>query len=226
MEKLERDELEEALIVARLMWLRRNSFVFNKEFTPPQQVPTMAADSLAQFKIANARPDPVERISVYQQWVKLTDGWVKVNYDAAIELPTNRMGIGVVIRDASGEVQAAMTQVIPYINDSVMAKSLATWKAVSFYHDSGFTQVIVEGDSQSVVSTLCQDMPCTSSNGGIIEATRAHLVCFSNYEVQHVCRSTNTVAHPLVKVVVKQSLANVWMGVCPSILDNVLFEKL
>jgi hypothetical protein len=143
----------------------------------------MAADSLAQFKIVNAQPDPVKRISVYQQWVKPLDGWVKVNYDAAIELPAKRVGIGVVIRDASGEVQAAMTQIIPYINDSVMAESLAAWKAVSFCHDSGFTQVIVEGDSQSLVSALCQDTPCTSSNGAIIEATRANLVCFSNYEV-------------------------------------------
>jgi hypothetical protein len=171
MEKLERDELEEALTVARLIWLRRNSFIFNKEFTPPQQVANMAADSLAQFKIANVRPDSVECISVYQQWVKPPDDWVKVDYDTSTEVPTKRMGIGVVIQDVSGEVQAAMTQIIPYISDLVMAESLASWKAVSFCHDSGFTQVIVEVDSQSVVSALCQDMTCMSSNGVIIEAT-------------------------------------------------------
>jgi hypothetical protein len=56
------------------------------------------------------------------------------------------MGIGVVIQGVSGEVQVAMTQIIPYIIDPVMAESLAAWKAVSLCHDSGFTQVIVEGD--------------------------------------------------------------------------------
>jgi hypothetical protein len=114
---------------------------------PPQQVASMAADSLAQFKIVNVRPNSVERISVYQQWVKPPDGWVKVNNDTAIEVPTKRMGkLGWWYGMLVARCRQAMTQIIPYITDLVMAESLAAWKAVSFCHDSGFTQVIVEGD--------------------------------------------------------------------------------
>lgn len=67
MERLERDELEEALTMARLIWLKRNSFVFNKDFTPPQKLACLAGKSISQFGMARARAELTDRVSEFQQ---------------------------------------------------------------------------------------------------------------------------------------------------------------
>jgi ribonuclease HI len=137
------------------------------------------------------------------------------------------MSLGVVVQDSTGEVQAAMSQIIHFITDPAVAESMAVWKAFSFCLDLGLTQVLVEGDSLIVMYALCHSQPDSSSYGSIIEATQAQLQRFSYHEVQHVRRSANTIAHQLARVALKQSLVKVWVGVCPPfILDFVRCEKL
>lgn len=56
-EKLEVKEFEEALTTLRLIWLRRNSYVFGCVFTPPCQLITKAREVMADFHVALARTE-------------------------------------------------------------------------------------------------------------------------------------------------------------------------
>jgi len=51
-DKLDTDDLLLAFIVARRIWLRRNSFIFEGVFIPPQQLESTASDSLEFFLLA------------------------------------------------------------------------------------------------------------------------------------------------------------------------------
>jgi len=156
MQKLKGDELKKALTVARLIWLRRNSFVFQREFTPPSQLATSANELFSQFRQATAVDEAPGVNPKYSRWTKPPIGWLKTNWDAAIDVERKKMGLGVVVRDARGEVQVAMAQVIPYLIDSIVAESMATWRPVSFYLECGFSKLLLEGDSLTVVSELCK----------------------------------------------------------------------
>jgi hypothetical protein len=46
-------------------------------------------------------------VQVDQKWVASPHGWVKANWDAAVERKTGRLGVGIIIRDARGECCAA-----------------------------------------------------------------------------------------------------------------------
>jgi len=58
MEKLDAEDLEVAITVACILWLRRNSFVFKGEFTPPSQLVTSANDGVENFHLANQSLEP------------------------------------------------------------------------------------------------------------------------------------------------------------------------
>jgi hypothetical protein len=78
--------------------------------------------------------------------VKTTGRCAKVNWDAALDISNTNMDVGVVVIE-SCIVIAAMASVVPFIVDSIVAETMATWRAVPFYSDLGFQRVIFEGDA-------------------------------------------------------------------------------
>ncbi len=54
-ERLTGDDLIEAVIIARLLWLRRNACVFRGEVFTPTQTVKVAQVMLLDFKLANMR---------------------------------------------------------------------------------------------------------------------------------------------------------------------------
>jgi hypothetical protein len=51
-EKLDDTEVVEAIVVARMIWLRRNSFAFGNEFHSPQRLVDLSKVPLKEFSIA------------------------------------------------------------------------------------------------------------------------------------------------------------------------------
>jgi hypothetical protein len=78
MEKLEEGDLEVAITVTSMLWLRRNSFVFGGEFTPPSQLVIRSNDALETFHLANQSLDKNDSSPVqhYKHWDKPpVKGW-------------------------------------------------------------------------------------------------------------------------------------------------------
>jgi hypothetical protein len=56
---------------------------------------------------------------------KPTARLIKINWDAALDVPQKRMGVRVVLRNEAGVVVAAMAKLIPIIVDPTKEKSVA-----------------------------------------------------------------------------------------------------
>jgi ribonuclease HI len=86
-EKLDENEVLEAVMVARMIWLRRNSYVFQHEFFSPFRVDELAKEALKDFATAqqfSSRSFSPSLVSS-QVWKKPTVGVWKINCDAAIQ---------------------------------------------------------------------------------------------------------------------------------------------
>jgi hypothetical protein len=95
-EKLDDHDFIHAMMVARLIWLRRNSFVFDGFFTPPailvQQALSLREEFVkakGQMLKASIAPNPG-----VIRWSKPPMGSIKFNWDASLDHIGKRMGVG------------------------------------------------------------------------------------------------------------------------------------
>lgn len=92
----------------------------------------------------------------------------KANFDAAIFDRTSSVGIGVVFRDHSGSIIAALSQRIESFHLVELAEALATRRAVMLAKELSLVDVIFESDCLRVVQALrCSDQ-CNTLFGHII----------------------------------------------------------
>jgi ribonuclease HI len=71
-----------------------------------------------------------------------------------------------------------------YIIDSDVAEVVTAWKAMTFCREMGFRELIFEGDSMNVVTTLRHETSCWSRFGQIIEDTKIKIHSL-HYDVRH-----------------------------------------
>lgn len=100
--------MELVVVVARLLWLRRNALVFGRPMNPIHMMVTLAFEALTNF--CYVRSSPALAIVVTQsrdlRWTAPPTGFVKVNWHAAVYIQARKMGIGVIVCDSQGEVLA------------------------------------------------------------------------------------------------------------------------
>ena len=78
----------------------------------------------------------------------------KLNYDAAVFSNNTSSGFGAMIRNSRGEVMAAMTVKGLAVQCNKEAELLACCKAMEFATDTGFTELIVEGDNINTTRSI------------------------------------------------------------------------
>jgi len=79
------------------------------------------------------------------------------------------------VRNEVWEVVGALAKLIPIVGDPTAAEATAAWYVISLCVDRGYQQVVLEGDSMTVVSALNQSLPNWSSYGQLIKDTKGRL---------------------------------------------------
>jgi hypothetical protein len=69
-------------------------------------------------------------------WRKPSPRWIKLNWDAAIDVKQQKMVIGIIVRASR-----------PHVTDPTIAEAIAEWKIVDVCISLGFPKVLLEGDS-------------------------------------------------------------------------------
>ncbi|KAK8710607.1 hypothetical protein V6N13_145921 [Hibiscus sabdariffa] len=92
--------------------------------------------------------------TVVSRWETPPPSVVKVNFDSAFRQQDRAATSGVVARDSEDLVLAACVTPHSNISDAFVAEALACKVAVQFAKDMGFLNVIIEGDSLTVVKKL------------------------------------------------------------------------
>ena len=80
--------------------------------------------------------------------------WYKVNVDSAVFKHRKKAGIGVVIRDDTGEVIAALIKIVNAPLGALEIEALAMEIGVSFARDVGIREAVFEGDSLIICKAL------------------------------------------------------------------------
>jgi ribonuclease HI len=137
------------------------------------------------------------------------------------------VGVGVVVRDDQGKVILAQGKSILAMYDPATGEAVAALVAVELYRDLDVFDVILEGDSLEVVNAINEDRSSRRKYGHILDDIKMVLSSLRSWEVMHVKREANMVAHNLAKEASKLQTDRTWIEDCPlCILDIVNLEHL
>lgn len=123
------------------------------------------------------------------------NGFVKVNWDTAVNKSKKKIGIGVIIRDCKSHVRATLADTKDHIIAPDVVEAMAALRTVKFSCELGYSQIILEGDALKIVQALDKGGWNWSIYGHFIEETRGVLNNLQNWKVHHVRRNLNCAAH-------------------------------
>ncbi|GLT71410.1 hypothetical protein SLA2020_434310 [Shorea laevis] len=223
-------DLEVVLFIARRLWLRRNAVIFGDSITHPFQFVKQCHAAFEEFRLATAVSDSIPSSESLPPlsiplWQKPAPGTLKTNWDAAVDVRRNCMGVGVIIRDATGNVIAAQSSSFPNITDPAVAESFGLWQAVSLCKDLELSQIHFEGDASEIVHALLQQTPCRTHYGHLIESARTSLNSLHQWSISHVRREANEAAHRLAKAAISNSLNVVWQDSYPDFIHSIVLAE-
>ena len=135
-------------------------------------------------------------------------------------------GLGVVVRDSSGNVMGALSQKITKPHSVEHAEALVVRRAVILVKELMLFQVCFEGDCQRVIQAINAQGACRTLFDHIIEEIR----CFSSSLVGcsfiYVRREGNKLAHALARRAVLSADTDVCVEELPNDLDDVFLSEL
>ena len=132
------------------------------------------------------------------------------------------MGVGVVVRDADRRVRGALSDrtVLPGTVEEV--KAIACRNAVRFALQLGLANVVFEGDSETITTTINSGSPCYSSFGHILDEVKELALNFVSASFVHVKRQGNVVADKLAKASKTIPCPHVWSNDIPSDVQHIV----
>ncbi|XP_062149801.1 uncharacterized protein LOC133858359 [Alnus glutinosa] len=97
----------------------------------------------------------VQSLNGCKIWKPLDVGFLKVNWDASVNVNVGVIGLGCVIRNDEGIIMGAKCCVYKVNADPLLAEVMAALFALEFCLEMGLAKIISEGDSLQIIKGLC-----------------------------------------------------------------------
>nr|XP_023896666.1 uncharacterized protein LOC112008569 [Quercus suber]POE55647.1 hypothetical protein CFP56_44752 [Quercus suber] len=131
-------------------------------------------------------------------------------------------GIGVVIRNSSGQVIGALSDKIHLPSTVDDIEAIACRSAISFALEISVEEVVFEGDSETIIKALNSDSSCLSPFGHVIEDIRALALNFASCVFSYVKRQGNAVVDKLAKLAKYSPCPSYWSDGIPCDVQNLV----
>ena len=225
MVKLSREELELFFVQAWLIWTQRNTVTFGGVIQDPSRLVRRAGEYLEEFKMSQVQLAVSTVRARSSRWIPPPCLSYKLNFDAAIFQDGEASGFGVVIRNNGGEVMEALSASGPAVSDSEEVKVLACRKALEFAVDSGFTELILEGDNSVVMNAISSSCMFQSRLGHLYSDVHCLAMGLHVRSLSCVARLANFVAHSLARFAQCINEDMVWLEESPQpALEALYFD--
>ncbi|XP_042952135.1 uncharacterized protein LOC122289224 [Carya illinoinensis] len=188
-------------MIAKLIWNKRNDFVFGKGFSHPNQLINRAKRDLDLFNQIQRQPDGVQgtKDQAAVKWIRLPKDWYKLNWDAALSDTRGRLGVGGILRNSDGQMVGTIQAQRHLRLDAFSGEAYAMMVCVNFCREMEVNRFILEGDALRVVKLLSGAQEDWSYGGLIIKEAKMLLNRFTEWHAVHTKREGNKAAHVLAK---------------------------
>lgn len=211
-DQVEEEKVARMVTIAWALWFYRNDIRLGGVRKAGQDVVRQATQYLEEYWSAIGREQsaPVVIERVVSQFPP-RENQFKINVDGAVFAHQKEAGLGVIIRDDRGRVEAAMRRKVQVPWVALEAEAKAFEAGLLLARDIGIQDVILEGDSLVIYNALCEISLPPSSIASIVVGMMDLCKAFRRIEFSHVKRKDNRPAHLLAKYAVGIDDFLVWM---------------
>ena len=167
-------------------------------------------------------PMVIERVV---SWLPPWENWFKINIDGAVFASQKAAGLGVIIRDDRGRVEATTSKKVWVPLGALEAEALVFEAGLLLARDIGIQDVILEGESLVIYNALCESSLPPSSVALVVLGMLDLCKEFRRIEFSHVKRKGNRLAHLLAKYAVGIYDFLVWMEENFCFLEQALLHN-
>ncbi|XP_042974702.1 uncharacterized protein LOC122306338 [Carya illinoinensis] len=228
--KLQQSKLEEASMILRGLWTRRNMMIFEGKFESPRKVLTAAMTCLKNFQCARAELNQMMGPNVQKRkdtrWKPPDEGASKVNFDAAIDMNNYKLGLGIVARNHVGEVLFTLSSSKLFSGNFDTAEAAALWRAMELVLELDVKNVVFEGDADRVIKGVTD----VRGNYDWMEQQYANIrgrfLLRPDWSVSFIHREGNCVAHALAKRALRMEGEWCWIEEGPSEITSIIAREM
>jgi ribonuclease HI len=155
------------------------------------------------------------------KWSPPSEGSMMVNVDAALFSQSQRMGVGIVIRDHLGRLQAARRRYVDQVVTPELAEAIAMRCALEFAEDGGFQRIVVASDCDALVNKVNSTAIDRSQIGAVVYDIKSWASKFVSCSFIHVNRSCNEAAHVLARSA-EHDVESTWFSDVPETIRTIV----
>ena len=160
-------------------------------------------------------------------WTAPNVGWLKANWDMAINKDQGRVGISVIIRDEKGRVVVAMSRTRLGLLEPTTGEALGAFQATRLILELGWHNIILEGDAKQIVVAINSDTSMWSKYGQLVDEPRHLLHTLYRWKCSFISREANEATHKLAKAAATDISDIIWRDQISNYINNiVLIEQL
>ncbi|XP_075642607.1 uncharacterized protein LOC142613938 [Castanea sativa] len=222
-EDMGEDHIAQVVTTAWALWHNRKEVRCGGVRKSRQQIFRWASNHLREYRAAIAQDNPVA--SMTQQgvvWAPLWGGQFKINVDGAIFTKQKAVGVGVVIRDSEGWLEATLSKKIPVPLSAAEAEAKAFEVGLLFAKEVSVRDVILKGDSMIINNALCNYSLAPSSIAAMVQGIQDVSGDFRSVGCSNVRRQGNLPAHILAKYASSMTNYVAWIEEDPCCIMQAL----
>lgn len=199
----ERQDVEmvaKVVCIAWVMWHNRNKVRHKGQRQNGKDMVRWASQCMEEYKVATESLScKVEVAEVGGTWNPPSANIFKINVDGAVFADQKAVGVGVIIRDDKGRIEAAMSKKIPYPLGVVEAEAMVYETGLIFAKDIGIHDFFVEGDLLIIHHAMCESSNPPSSVAAVVRGMQDMCKEFPGVMFSHVRRKGNRPTYLLAR---------------------------
>ncbi|XP_075663293.1 uncharacterized protein LOC142632853 [Castanea sativa] len=148
----------------------------------------------------------------------------KINVDGVVAKANKKAGVGVIVRDDLGRVEAALCRNLNAPLGPIEIESKAIEARLLFAQDIGIQDIVVESDSLIMAQVLNGTLALPSAVLAVVQGIMDLSKGFHRVEFSHVKRHGNRPAHLLAKRALGIVDFIAWIEKMPCFLEQALIH--
>ncbi|XP_030479464.2 uncharacterized protein LOC115696715 [Cannabis sativa] len=201
------------------IWHNRNRKLFADFFMLPNDVVSWASAFITDFQDAQLKKQSalaLQPSSPHQySSSRLSQGFYRLNTDAAKDVQSGKLGFGAVIRDWKNRIVAGLSTPVPGNVNPLMAEALSLRSSLLWCYNIKIPLAVIETDSKVLVEKIRNEKSDLSALSDVIQDIRLSLSYFPTASIRYIARSFNRNAHCLARKALGLDREKCWNGSVP-----------